>query len=388
MAEHTRAASLFGLIYRRLERMDVAGEFLRVGTHFVSIVMVLAVVWGVSRFYFPMFGMQSGADEAGMAEVQGAALIQAQQAAPPSLPPLEQPVYSVDSAIQRQSVPHTTFPTRPRLEVMQYVVEPGDTLFSIAQKFALRPSTILWGNADVLRDDPHILHAGQQLNILPSDGTYYEWHTGDTLNGVAEFFGVEAQDIVAWRGNHLNAAEVGDFDSPNMEPGTKLFIPGGKREYVTWSMPFISRLEPSAAQVMGAGFCEKIDAGPAGTGSFIFPAANHYLSGYDYVPEANHYGIDIDGKLGEPVFAIDNGVVVYAGWNNWGYGNIIVIEHGNGWQSVYAHLDKINLGCGQAVYQGDVIGSVGNSGNANFPNLHFELMNNEYGRVNPWNFLP
>jgi len=68
------------------------------------------------------------------------------------------------------------------------------------------------------------------------------------------------------------------------------------------------------------------------------------------------------------VFAIDNGVVVYAGWNNWGYGNIFVIEHGNGWQSVYAHLDKINLGCGQAVYQGDVIGSVGNSGNANFPN--------------------
>jgi murein DD-endopeptidase MepM/ murein hydrolase activator NlpD len=67
-------------------------------------------------------------------------------------------------------------------------------------------------------------------------------------------------------------------------------------------------------------------------------------------------------------------VIVYAGWNDWGYGNVIVIDHGNGWQTLYAHLSQIRVGCGQSVNKGDLIGNVGSTGNSSGPHLHFEMM--------------
>ena len=79
--------------------------------------------------------------------------------------------------------------------------------------------------------------------------------------------------------------------------------------------------------------------------------------------------------------------MVYAGWNDWGYGYVIVLDHGNGWQSLYAHLSAINVGCGQSVYQGGVIGAMGCTGNCTGSHLHFELMNDAYGKVNPLNYL-
>jgi murein DD-endopeptidase MepM/ murein hydrolase activator NlpD len=78
---------------------------------------------------------------------------------------------------------------------------------------------------------------------------------------------------------------------------------------------------------------------------------------------------------------------VYAGENNWGYGIVVVIDHGNGWQSLYAHLSVLNVGCGSYVYQGDVIGYMGSTGRSTGPHLHFELRSDEFGRPNPLNFL-
>ncbi|HOW91199.1 MAG TPA: M23 family metallopeptidase, partial [Anaerolineaceae bacterium] len=112
-----------------------------------------------------------------------------------------------------------------------------------------------------------------------------------------------------------------------------------------------------------------------------------WLSGYDYSPETNHRAIDIDGSIGNPVWAVDAGVVVYSNWNENGYGNLIVIDHGNGWQSVYAHLDTFLKYCGDSVDQGEQIGTLGTTGNSTGPHLHFELRNETYGIVNPWDFL-
>jgi murein DD-endopeptidase MepM/ murein hydrolase activator NlpD len=78
---------------------------------------------------------------------------------------------------------------------------------------------------------------------------------------------------------------------------------------------------------------------------------------------------------------------VYSGWNNWGYGNVVVINHGNGWQTLYAHLDTYNVGCGQSVFQGNVIGAMGNTGNSSGSHLHYEMMYNG-AKVNPWDYLP
>ena len=167
-----------------------------------------------------------------------------------------------------------------------------------------------------------------------------------------------------------------------------LFVPGGERAFVTWSAPRITRDNPAVASILGPGACGTIVDGAVGIGAFVWPSTNHFLSGYDYSPSTNHFGIDIAGSLGAPVYAADNGVVVYSGWNDWGYGYVVVIDHGNGWQTLYAHLSAINVGCGASVYQGGTIGGFGSTGNSTGIHLHFEMMHDSYGKVNPWNFLP
>jgi hypothetical protein len=202
-----------------------------------------------------------------------------------------------------------------------------------------------------LGDNPHNLRPGQELNIMPVDGTYHRWSEGDGLNGVSKFFGVTAEEIIDYPGNNLDPNTIGDWAHPNIEAGTWLIIPGGQREFVSWSAPEIPRDNPGVARVLGPGACGAITDGAIGVGVFIWPANAHFLSGFDFSPGANHFGIDIDGETGDPVYAADNGVVVYAGWNNWGYGNVVVINHGNGWQTLYAHLDTFYVSCGQSVYR-------------------------------------
>ncbi len=358
---------------------------MRLGGHVVVLALLAAGVWFFSGGALPRLlaeGQNTGA-------VALAAAAEAQPTPTPmsgtySLPPFSGP--NAAQGIVRAVIWHTDVPTRPREEVIKYKVQPGDTVFGIAEKFGLKPETILWGNYNILADDPHRLRPGQELNILPVDGTYYEWHAGDNLRVVAKFFGVSPEEIINYPGNHLPPNT--DPEHPNIKPGTWLIVPGGHRAFVSWSAPQISRKNPAVAKILGPGSCGKVYEGPIGTGTFIWPTTLHYLSGYDYSPAINHYGIDIAGKLGYPVYAVDNGVVVYAGWNNWGYGNVIVIDHGNGWQSLYAHLSRILVGCGQAVYQGDMIGAIGSTGRSTGPHLHFELRHEKYGKVNPWNFLP
>jgi murein DD-endopeptidase MepM/ murein hydrolase activator NlpD len=123
-----------------------------------------------------------------------------------------------------------------------------------------------------------------------------------------------------------------------------------------------------------------------GTGIFAWPTDQHYLSGYDY--SWWHTGLDITTWLGDNIYAADAGIVVYAGWNIWGYGNLIVIDHGNGWHTLYAHLSQINVTCGQAVEQGVVVGLAGSTGHSTGPHLHFEMRHEGEGRVNPWGYLP
>ncbi len=286
------------------------------------------------------------------------------------------------ASLVRSTGIHTVFPERPRMDVIKYEVQAGDTLFGIADKFSLKPESVLWGNDDILRDDPHRLSPEQILKIPPVDGTLYVWHAGDGLNGVARFFGVDPQDILTWPGNNLDPNM--DPGNPEIEAGTVLMVPGGHRELVSWSAPRITRANPGVAKILGPGACGTSD-GAVGTGSFIYPTPSHSVSGYNY--SSVHPAIDLAGSTGNAIFASDTGVVVYAGWNDWGYGYVIVLDHGNGWQSLYAHLSAINVGCGQSVYQGGVIGAMGCTGNCTGSHLHFELMNDAYGKVNPLNYL-
>jgi len=301
---------------------------------------------------------------------------------------IQQQVVDAFGGVPRLAQERTIIPSRPRQEIIKYTVLDGDTIFGISEKFGLKPETILWGNYYVLLDNPHSLKPGQELNILPVDGTYHEWQQGEGLNGVAKYYGVTPEDIINYPANNLDAATIGDYTNPNITPGTWLIVPNGRREFVSWSAPLgLTRENPATARVLGDGACGPISGGAVGYGTFIWPSNKHFLSGFDYSPSTNHWGIDISGNTGEAVYATDAGVVVYAGWNNYGYGNMIMIDHGSGFQSLYAHLSALNVVCGQSVGQGDVIGAIGNTGNSSGSHLHFEIRAiSSY--VNPWDVLP
>ncbi len=280
----------------------------------------------------------------------------------------------------------TTLLDPSSFKVTQYTVVAGDTLFDIANKFNLKPASIMWANQSILGDDPDQLLVDQVLNILPVDGVYHRWHQGDSLTAVARYYGVAPEDIISYPGNSLSEDTIGDLSNPNIPDGAWLIVPGGYREYVTRSGS-ISRFNPSAAKIFGPGACNSATDGPVGEQAFVWPTTETWLSGYDFTPAINHMGIDIAGQLGNPIYAVDNGVVVYAGWNDWGYGNTTVIDHGDGWQTLYAHQSVITVGCGQGVTRGQQIGSVGSTGRSSGPHLHFEMMLNG-ARVNPHVYLP
>jgi len=378
--QQRRPKRTWGQIWDSLLRLGLGELSLRIGTGLASIVLVLLVTWVMGNFYLK--GKFNAVQEAVVAT-----LMPTEESAI-SLAPIELPeAGNANQGITRLITLHTIIPARPRFDVTSYEVQKGDTIFGIAGKFNLRPETILWGNYYILADDPHSLRPGQKLNILPVDGVYYEWHAGDGLNGVAKYYGVKVEDIVNWPGNRLNPETIGDYANPNITQGTWLVIPGGKRDFINWSMVAISRKDPAVAKIMGPGYCGQVVDGPVGTGTFIWPTVEHYISGFDYSPETNHYGIDIAGNEGYAIFAADSGVVVYAGWHERGYGNVIVIDHGSGWQSLYAHLSALNVVCGSPVIKGDVIGAMGTTGNSSGAHLHFELRSDQYGRPNPHNFI-
>jgi murein DD-endopeptidase MepM/ murein hydrolase activator NlpD len=278
----------------------------------------------------------------------------------------------------------TIIPSRPRVEVITYTVQTGDTLFSIAINFSLKPETLLWGNYEVLNDNPHLLKPKQVLNILPVNGVYYEWQEGDTLDGVAAFFKTDPQGIINYSGNFIDLTQMSE-NGTGIEPGMWIIIPGGKRAIKDWGPPAITRQNPASARYYGEGACGNIYEGAMGAGTFIWPTTDHSLPGNAYDPSV-HPAIDIGGQEGNPIFATDSGVVVYAGWSDYGYGYLIVIDHGNGWQSAYAHLSAVGVSCGQSVYQGGTIGALGSTGNSTGPHLHFELAING-AKVNPLDYV-
>lgn len=365
---------------RGLDPQDLARRY---GRHAAIVVVLLLGVWGI-RLGVNALPLEPVAP----AGEQQATDVTASPTPEVQLSVADLPAYESSGTgfggVTRKLDLHTVIPSRPRLEVITYEVKEGDTLFGIADRYGLKPETILWGNFDALQDSVHALQPGQELNILPVDGTYYQWVEGDTLTGVATFFQVEPQDIIDWPGNELDPSM--DYQDPDIEPGTWLVIPGGKRELVTWQAPRVTRSNPAAASVIGPGYCGQVIEGAIGTSTFVWPTPGRQISGYGY--SSIHPAIDIGGGIGHGIYAADQGVVVYAGWNNYGYGNLIILDHGNGWQTLYAHLNSIGVGCGESVFQGTQIGAMGCTGNCSGPHLHFEMQSDSYGKVNPINFLP
>ena len=376
--KNDEAPGFFPRLLNTLIGIGLGESMLRAGTTLLSVILLVTVIWLLRLFYAQTPAVEEAANT----------LPTGPTAPVPQIEGFSSQSDVVFGGIPRLAQVHTSIPSRPRQEVVKYLVVEGDTIFGIAEKFGLKPETVLWGNYYVLLDDPHALKAGQELNILPLDGTYHQWEQGEGLNGISSYYGVSPQDIVNFPANNLDMATIGDFANPNIAPGTWLVVPGGRREFISWSAPLgVTRENPASARVLGSGACDPVSGGAVGYGAFIWPSNKHYVSGFDYTPSANHWGIDLAGNTGEAVYATDAGVVVYVGWNEYGYGNMVMIDHGNNFQSLYAHMSAYNVGCGQSVGQGEVIGAIGNTGRSTGSHLHFEIRAIS-SWVNPWDVLP
>jgi murein DD-endopeptidase MepM/ murein hydrolase activator NlpD len=320
--------------------------------------------WRVSRTNSELEGRQAGGSGQSATEVGGA--VQDGWALP-----------SVGAAggshseIARSIVSQITIPARNSDWVTQYTIKKGDSVNSIAREFGLKDGSIVWGNTDLLADDANFLQPGQSLIILPVDGAFYKWKQSDNLESVAATWNTTVDAILNWPGNELNPL------APSIAPGQWLILPGGWKPY-EWEAPLI-RSGKSSTYALGAGVCLNGYDGPMGTGDWMWPspASYHWLSGNAFSPPA-HSGIDIAAYLGMPVYAADNGVIVYAGWSQNrdgtpGYGNLVIIDHLDGWHTFYGHLSQINVTCGEKMFGGMILGLAGSTGNSTGPHIHFEM---------------
>jgi LysM repeat protein len=362
--------------WARIKRLGMNDIAMRAGSALATIGLVGLAVWAMDGFFI-------GAE---MADPGDPALDASGGEIPALLPEYEgvAPVTGVSRSAD-SSTTDSNAEVQSRYEFVTHEVVEGDSIWDIAQDYGLNPETILWANPG-LRDNPAAIYPGWTLDIPPVDGVVQYWVEGDGLNSVSSFFGVTPEDIVNWPGNNLSMETIGDFALPNIEPDTKIFAPGGTRPFQDWTTILFTRDETAESRIWGAGKCAPTNLGPVGTGTYVYPTTVRGVLGYEFTPEVNHWGVDLGGGEDSPIFAVDHGVVVYAGWSEWGYGNVIAVDHGNAIQTIYAHLNSFAVECGEFVYQGDVIGYMGSTGNSSGPHLHFEIRSGS-SRLNPHKYI-
>ena len=268
-------------------------------------------------------------------------------------------------AVVRLPNPYTTVPERVRLEVMTYTIQPGDTVFGIAAVYGLAPETIVWSNRETLNDAPWLIKPGLEIFILPVDGVYHTTRARETVASIAADYEVDLSTLY----NEWNEIEEG----VPLREGQLVIVPAAQGEEVEWNPPPVAPAAGPAGYSYGV--CSGTTfTGPGANGWFTLPTGGTRVSGWYFHDPRNptHIGLDYGCRLGDPLYAADNGVVSIAGWNG-GYGILVEVSHGNGYITRYAHFSSILVGCGQSVYQGQLLGYCGSTGWSSGPHLHFEI---------------
>ncbi len=249
-----------------------------------------------------------------------------------------------------------------RTEIITYVVEGGDTISTIAQKFNISVNTVLWANN---LNSNSLIRPGDKLKILPVTGVSHQIQKGETLTKIAKMYSADAEKIIEF--NKLT-------DEKDIVQGEILIIPDGKI-----SPPPPKRTTSTLARVRE--FFVPPSAPPSRS-RMVWPTSGHVITQYF---TWRHSGLDIDGDLTSPIFAAESGKVIFAGWNG-GYGNKIDIDHGNGIITRYGHLSKFLVKKGDEVSRGQTIGIMGSTGWSTGSHLHFEVIINGR-RNNPLNYI-
>lgn len=250
--------------------------------------------------------------------------------------------------ISSSITPVTVISDKPRDKTIEYEVKSGQTVSSIAQDFGVSEETILWAN-DLSAISQ--IKEGQKLEILPVSGIAHKVEGGDTIYSLAKKYRASAQAIIDFPFNDIG-------DNFALSTGQTLIVPDGAPP---------EKPKPAPTQYLAR---ENIPVADLGTAQFIWPASGdlaQYFSWY-------HPGIDISNLGGGPIFASDSGTVVVAGWpDNFGYGNRVEVDHGNGYRTRYAHLSAIYVSVGQKVAKGEVVGAMGSTGRSTGVHLDFGI---------------
>ncbi len=256
---------------------------------------------------------------------------------------------NVTDIIPQRNVAITTIPeSRKRSEPFEYTVLPGDTLSSIGNNFKISVDALRYVN-NIKTDD--VLSVGQTLTIPPISGLIHKVASGDSLTSIARKYDVPSQAIADF--NYI-------LDTSRIAVGTELVIPNAKVP-----QPII----------VSTGFTT-ISSGPvtdtgASYGWCLWPTTARVITqNFSWY----HNGVDIAVPSGQgmpPLYACAEGIVIRSGWDPFGLGLHVMIDHGNGYQTVYGHMSRLDVGYGERVGKGQTIGAMGSTGRSTGPHIHF-----------------
>lgn len=257
-------------------------------------------------------------------------------------------------------------PTASNGQISLYVVRPGDSVSEIADMFGVTVNTILWANN---LKSASAIKPGDTLLILPVSGLQHTVTKGETIASIAKKFNADAGDIALYNGLDTNA---------HLAAGTAIIIPGG--EMPPPPAP-VRKTTPSGSRRVAA--TGPVNPYRGGSGAALSGFFGNPLPG-GLVTQGLHgwNGFDIGAHTGTPIYAAAAGRVIVArtsGWNG-GYGSYVVIDHGNGTQTLYAHMSQNISSVGEQISRGALIGYVGSTGESTGSHLHFEVR----GAKNPF----
>lgn len=246
----------------------------------------------------------------------------------------------------------------PRKEIDSYIVKKDDTISQIAQVYQVSAGTILWANK---LTEESIIKPGDVLKIPPITGAIHRIKKNETIESIAKEYKVDKEKILAY--NEIENLDDLKIDQELIIPEAKIVIPKKKET--------IKQIRPEKPSYLASNLVSDKKG-------FIWPTSSRRINQYY---KWHHQAIDIDGNLSSGIFSSEEGTVEYAGWKR-GYGNVVFINHGNGFRTIYAHASQVYVKNGQKVSKGQKIGMVGSTGWSTGPHLHFEIEKNNK-KINP-----
>ncbi len=255
-------------------------------------------------------------------------------------------------------------------EIIFHRVQRGETVSSIADRYKSSAEVIALNNHGNISTE---IQEGEVLRITRGYIIIHEVAQGDTIWDIAAYYRVGRNELL----------DINNIDNPEqLQIGETLIVPVDKN-----SLDQVTEKKSQSSVALRSASSLTVSRSSPVSPQFIWPTNDGWISSH-FGPRGRgfHYGLDIAVNTGTPLLAIASGNVEYSGWRG-GYGRAVILDHGDGWRSLYGHASRLEVVEGQWVHQGQVIAQAGATGDATGPHLHLEIIKNGE-KLNPINYLP